>query len=104
MMVDSRSVACPVTRNLARFAVEARYETLPERVRSEAERACVNWMGCVIGGCREPPVLTALTTLARFAGPSQATIIGHERSLDGLTAAYINCMSSGVHTYDDTHL
>ena len=41
-----------VTRELARYAVESRFEDLPEGVRHEGERAFVNILGCLLGGAR----------------------------------------------------
>jgi 2-methylcitrate dehydratase PrpD len=92
----------PVTRRLAEFACLP--DPVPEHVRAEATRAFVNWMGCVTGGCREPAVDAVIASLKPFAGPPSAAIIGHGFSLDMLTASYVNCMSSGIHTYDDTYL
>jgi len=37
---------------LARFVAEGR--GLPERVRHEAKRAILNWLGCAIGASRHP--------------------------------------------------
>ena len=45
-----------ITRELAAFATHARFAALPENVRAEAPRAFLNWMGCVLGGCRDPAV------------------------------------------------
>lgn len=45
-----------ITRELAAYATRSRFATLPEHVRTEGARAFLNWMGCVLGGCREPAV------------------------------------------------
>ena len=39
-----------VTRELARWAVGSRFETLPDAVRHEGRRAFVNFVGCVLFG------------------------------------------------------
>ena len=41
-----------VTRTLARYLVGSRWEDIPERVRHEAARALLNFMGCAIGASR----------------------------------------------------
>jgi hypothetical protein len=41
-----------VTRELARYAVESRFDDLPEAIRHEGERAFVNILGCILGGAR----------------------------------------------------
>src|SRR5262249_46240607 len=64
----------------------------------------VNWMGCVLGGCRQNVIERALATFAEFAGPPQCTVIGWGQRTDALTAAYLNTMSNFVNSYNDTHL
>lgn len=93
-----------VTRSLAKFVVESRFDALPEAVRHEGERAFVNWLGCVLGACRETVVERALATLIEFSGPPQATVIGWGKRVDAPTAAFLNTMSNFVNSYNDTHL
>lgn len=92
------------TSELAEFAASSRYDLLPEEVRAEAIDAFVNWLGCVIGGCREPAVRTAAELFTDLAGSKAGSVIGtqYRTSLD--QAAFLNCMSSSVHAYDDAHL
>jgi 2-methylcitrate dehydratase PrpD len=92
-----------ITRRLAEFAAGSRRADLPEAVWHDGRRAFVNYVGCVLGGCREPGATVSLKTLARFAGPAQATVVGFDRRLDALTAAFVNCTSSSVHSFNDTH-
>ena len=39
-----------VTRILARYVVESRFESIPAATRHHATRTFVNWLGCAIGG------------------------------------------------------
>jgi 2-methylcitrate dehydratase PrpD len=93
-----------VTLQLARFLVESRWGDLPQAVRHEAKRALLNFLGCVLGGCRDEAIERALAALAPFSGPPQATLIGRGQRLDVLHAALINAMSANVLDFDDTHL
>src|SRR5687767_15696815 len=61
-------------------------------------------MGCALGGSRHEAIGIALDTLAPFAGPPQATVIGTARRLDCPHAALLNGMSAHVLDFDDTHL
>jgi 2-methylcitrate dehydratase PrpD len=63
-----------VTRNLARFIVETKWEDIPEQACHEAKRALLNFFAVAIAGCRTEPVELALKTLAEFSGGRQATI------------------------------
>jgi len=93
-----------VTRSLARYVVDATYESLPAEVIHEAKRSLLNWMGVAIGGCRHEAVGIALATVAEFSGPPKASVLGRTERLDILHAALINGMSSHVFDFDDTHL
>src|SRR5499427_3675731 len=92
-----------VTRTLARFIVSAKAEDLPSSVRKEAARTLLNWVGCTLGGSRHETVGIAISALAPFSGPAQASILGRKERLDILNAALINGISSHVLDYDDTH-
>ncbi len=93
-----------VTRKLARYVVAAKYEDLPAPVRKEAQRTLLNWAGCAIGGSRHETVDIAISALAPFAGPGQATVLGRKEKLDVLHASLMNGISSHIFDYDDTHL
>jgi 2-methylcitrate dehydratase PrpD len=93
-----------ITRELARYAVHARYSMLPEHVQREAARAFLNWMGCALGGCREPAVQLAAATVGELGGGPQASIIGHAQRTDVASAAFVNCIGSSVLGFDDAHL
>ncbi len=101
----STPIAPPgITAALARYAVQARYATLPAQVRREAARALLNWMGCALGGCREPAVALAVQAVADLGGAPQATLIGHGRRSDIASAAFVNAIASSVLGFDDAHL
>jgi len=92
-----------VTRTLARHIVSAKPSDLPAPVRKEAARTLLNWVGCSVGGSRHQTVGIAISALAPFSGPAQASILGRKERLDILHAALINGISSHVLDFDDTH-
>lgn len=92
-----------VTRTLARYLVTSRWEDIPERVRHEAARALLNWLGCAVGGCRHETVECALAAVQPFCGPPQAAVLGRTERVDILNAALLNGISSHVLDFDDTH-
>ena len=93
-----------VTRILARYALNARFEDVPPAVRKEAARTLLNWLGCAIGGSQDETVSRAFSALSPFFGPAQATIWGRKQKADILHAALLNGISSHVFDFDDTHL
>jgi 2-methylcitrate dehydratase PrpD len=92
-----------VTKVLARYLVNSRWEDIPQRVRHEASRALLNWLGCAVGSCRHETVERALTALQPFCGPPQAAVLGRSERVDILNAALLNGISSHVLDFDDTH-
>jgi len=93
-----------VTRLLAAYVVNARPDDLPARVRAEACRTLLNWVGCTVGGSRHETVDIAVRALTPFSGPAQATLLGRHERVDVLHASLVNGISSHVLDFDDTHL
>src|SRR4029434_6646865 len=57
-----------------------------------------------LGGCRDPAVDIAVATVNDAGGSPQASLIGRDRRSDIASAAFVNCLSSTVLSFDDTHL
>jgi 2-methylcitrate dehydratase PrpD len=93
-----------VTRTLARFLVGHRYGDIPQKVRHEAARSFLNWVGCAVGACRHETVENALAALSEFSGPREATVLGRGEKLDIMLAALMNGTTSHTFDFDDTHL
>ena len=93
-----------VTRTLAYYVVNARYEDLPTNVRKEGVRTLLNYAGVAVGGSHHQTVDIAVAALAPFSGPRQAGLFGRAERFDIMNAAFINGVSSHIFDYDDTHL
>jgi 2-methylcitrate dehydratase PrpD len=93
-----------VTRTLAKFIVNHRYDDVPEKVRHEAARSFLNWVGCAVGASRHETVENALAALGEFSGPREATVLGRADKLDVMLAALMNGITSHTFDFDDTHL
>jgi 2-methylcitrate dehydratase PrpD len=97
-----KSPSTSPTRALATYIVDSRPGDIPPDVQHEAKRALLNFVGCALGGCREPAVEIALRAIAPLAGPPAAAVLGRPERLDPLHASLLNGISSHVHDYDDT--
>jgi len=93
-----------VTRILAHYITQARFEDLPANVRREGRRTLLNYIGVAVGGSRHETVDHVLKALAPFCGPAQANVLGRSERLDILNAALVNGISSHIFDFDDTHL
>lgn len=90
------------TKALATYLVNSRLEDIPEDVRHEARRALLNYIGCAVGGSREPAVDTALRALTPYFGKPTTAVLARTERMDPFYAALINGISSHVFEYDDT--
>jgi 2-methylcitrate dehydratase PrpD len=93
-----------VTRILAAYLVQARYEDLPAKVRKEGCRTLLNWVGVAVGGSHHETVEKAIVALKPFSGPEQANLLGRTERFDIMNAAFLNGVSSHIFDFDDTHL
>ncbi|MCH9670380.1 MAG: MmgE/PrpD family protein, partial [Gammaproteobacteria bacterium] len=97
-------MADATTAHLAEFIVHTKTEDLPPEVAANGVRAFLNWVGCTLGGATHPAARTAFDAAVEFAGAPTATLFGRGKHLDAINTAYINCIASAAHAYDDTHL
>ncbi len=92
----------PETKALSSYIVSSRFEQIPGDVIHEAKRALLNFIGCAVGGSREPAVETAVRALAPFSGQASAKLLARRERFDPLFASVINGISGHVFEYDDT--
>ena len=97
-------MAVGVTKTLATYIVESRYDDLPADVRREGIRTLLNYVGVAVGGSRTDTVEHAIAALGPFVGPKQATLMGRKERFDIMNAAFVNGVSSHIFDFDDTHL
>jgi 2-methylcitrate dehydratase PrpD len=90
------------TEALASYVVSSRIQDIPADVIHEAKRALLNFVGCAIGGSREPAVEIAIRALQPFSGQPGAGLLARQERFDPLYASVINGISGHVYEYDDT--
>jgi len=93
----------PVTRGVARFGAEWRWEDIPDTVRHEAKRSLLNYFAVALAGAVDPTLDIAARVFAPFSAGGQATVIGRGTRTDILHAASLNAMAANVFDFDDTH-
>ena len=93
-----------VTKRLAQFVAEMRWDALGPPVVHQVKRALMNFFAVALTGCREGAIETALQSLATFSARPQATVIGRGERLDALSVAFLNAASANVLDFCDTHV
>jgi len=95
--------ASNATAELADYVLSVRPSDLPPPVVREGLRSFVNILGCMLSGSRHAGFAIAERAFEPFAGKPEATVIGRRKRTDAMTAGLLNCLSSSINTYDDTH-
>jgi 2-methylcitrate dehydratase PrpD len=108
MTINVNTKASPadpaITEAIADFALSGSFASLSPQVQGETARTVVNWVGCTLGGAPTPTVAAAIKALQSYSSPGQCRIIGRRERFDPPGAAFVNCLASAAHAYDDTHL
>lgn len=93
-----------ITEAIADFALSTTFAALSPDVQRESVRTVVNWAGCALGGAPTPTVAAAIKGLQSYSSPGTCRVIGRRECFDAPRAAFINCLASAAHAFDDTHL
>lgn len=92
-----------VTGRLCDYAAHLKYEDLPADVQHEGRRSFLNILGCALGGAHHPSTEIVARVHQSPRHQDRATLIGRGAYSDANSAALINCLSSCVYNFDDTH-
>ena len=96
------NAAAEITRALADYVVQSRFEAIPEKVRREGVRSLINFIGCSVAGSRHETVEAALAAMADLGAKGEAVVLGRSERLDPMNATLINGISSAVLDFDAT--
>src|ERR1700745_4295964 len=91
-----------LTQTLADFAVQTRFEDLPQPVVHEAKRLLLDTIGCALGAIDTTSGKIALEYVSMVGGTPHATVVGSDRRSSATAAAYANARLANVLDADDT--
>ncbi|EUC13025.1 UNVERIFIED_ORG: 2-methylcitrate dehydratase PrpD [Burkholderia sp. CF145] len=91
-----------LTQTLADFAVQTRFEDLPQPVVHEAKRLLLDTIGCALGAIDTTSGKIALEYVSMLGGTPHATVVGSDRRSSATAAAYANARLANVLDADDT--
>ena len=94
----------PVSAGLGAFIAGFGADAMPAAMRHEAKRSILNYFGVALGGRYDSAGEAALKVIEPIAGNPQASVIGFDKRLDVLNAAFMNALSANVLEFDDTHM
>jgi 2-methylcitrate dehydratase len=92
-----------ISRKLAKFALDLKYEAIPERARREAKRFLLDSLGCALAALDLPDMRAAYRYIRALGGRRQATIIGYGTKTNLPNAALMNSLLIRALDYNDIY-
>ena len=97
------SAGVGLTRALADYASDLRFDELPADVRIVAKHCVLDWIGVTLAGSREDAGRIVREEALEEGGAPQATILGDGARTSVAHAALVNGTASHALDYDDVH-
>jgi 2-methylcitrate dehydratase PrpD len=93
-----------VTKELATYAVETKYEDYPQEVIDKVKIFILDSIGCMFGGCQTNLGEAIVNPIRSMGGSEEATIVGGGVKVPTIQAALVNGTTANALDYDDTLL
>ena len=92
-----------VTRAMAEWAANLKYDDLPAEVVLAAKRFLMDAVGCALGGAQQHDVSLAQDVYREIAGDGPATVLVSGMTTDPVSAAFLNALMIRVMDYNDIY-
>jgi len=92
-----------VSRQIAEFAVNLKYEDLPENVVSEVKRYLYDSIGCAYGGYHTKDVNILKDIYLTMGGAEEATLIGFGKRIPAVNATLVNSLMVRALDFNDIY-
>ena len=92
-----------ISRELARFALELRYEDIPEEAIKAAKRFLLDSLGCAFAALDNPDMQAAHRYIQELGGAEQATVIGYGTKTNLPNAALMDSLLIRALDYNDIY-
>ncbi|MDZ7797685.1 MAG: MmgE/PrpD family protein [Candidatus Marinimicrobia bacterium] len=81
-----------ISRRIAEFAVDLKYEDLPEEVVFEVKRFLYDSFGCAFGSMHTTDVNIIKDLYKEMGGKEEATVIGFDMKIPAVNASFLNAL------------
>jgi len=92
-----------ISRKMARFALDLKYEDLPEEVITEVKRYLLDSIGCAFGGYQTRDVNIVNQIYCQMNGTPEATVIGTGSRIPAANATFVNSLMVRALDYNDIY-
>jgi 2-methylcitrate dehydratase len=93
----------PVSRKMAEFALNLRFEDIPEDALYEAKRFLLDSMGCALAAVSNEDMRAMYRFIEKLGGAEEATVIGTGARTNGPNASLMNCLLTRALDYNDIY-
>lgn len=90
-----------VTKRLAHFAADLKFETLPREVVEQAKLCLLDWLGSALAGSLEPPSRIVASIVRDMGGRGESTVIGTDIKATSINASLANGVAGHAIELDD---
>jgi 2-methylcitrate dehydratase len=92
-----------ISRQIAQFAIELKYEDLPKEVVNEVKRYLYDSIGCAYGGYHTKDVNIIRNIYKEMGGKGEATVIGFGDKLPAVNTTLINSLMIRALDFNDIY-
>jgi 2-methylcitrate dehydratase len=92
-----------LSRQIAKFALNLKYDDLPERVVTEVKRFLYDSLGCAYGGFNTHDVKIIRKIYADMGGKAEATAIASGEKMPAYNAAFLNSLMIRALDFNDIY-
>lgn len=92
-----------ISRQMAEFALNLKYEDIPARAVHEAKRFLLDSMGCALAAVRNDDMQAMYRFTEKLGGKPEATVIGTGHRTNAPNAALMNCLLTRALDYNDIY-
>ncbi len=92
-----------ISRQIAEFAVNLKYEDLPDEVIHEVKRYLYDSIGCAYGSMKTHDVNTILEIYREMGGTNESTVIGFGDKMPAVNTALINSLMIRALDFNDIY-
>ncbi len=92
-----------ISRQIAEFAVNLKYEDLPEEVIFEVKRYLFDSIGCALGSMNTRDVNIIKDIYSEMGGREEATVFGFNMKIPAVQASFLNALMIRALDYNDIY-
>lgn len=92
-----------ISRQMAEFAHELKYEDIPSEAVHEAKRFLLDSMGCALAAIRNDDMQAMHRVVEKLGGTPESTVIGSGLRTNAPNAALMNCLLTRALDYNDIY-